>query len=170
MHTHSHRKIHINTHYCLGLLQCCCLPVQRSPQHPIFTADIQNNRNCFRAALRKASIDIPMHLYLFLTPSDTKECHFQNNFIAVMCHAITTASKAGKTTVLALIVPFCGRRREGEVLLKVFPTTLSWCNLRIPADLHNSSLVLMVMETLSGMLRTGSEKHWWSVMEHQTKQ
>lgn len=37
-------------------------------------------------------------------------------------------------------------------------TTLPWCNLRIPADVHNTSLALVAMETLSGKLQRQTER------------
>lgn len=122
---------------------------------------------CSYIALREAYTAILIHLSLFLTPSDTKGCHFQNNFLAVTCHA----TKAVKKAVLELIVQFCCRRREGEALW-IFLTTLPWGNLRNPADVHNTSLALVVaMETLSGKVQRQTEiKQCGDEVEQQTEQ
>lgn len=72
-----------------------------------------------------------------------------------------SATKAVEKTILALIVQFCGRRRDGEVLW-ISLTTLPWCNLRNAADVHNTCLALVAMETLSGKLERKGEVWWWS--------
>lgn len=111
-----------------------------SPKHPIFTGNIQNSRSSFCAGLMKHSGQLALtYPYIFSlsppTPSDTNNFHFQNNFHAVTCHKFTATTEAVKATILGLIVQFCGRWRG----IWIFPITLPWCNLRIPADVHNAS-------------------------------
>lgn len=163
---HTHTGKHINIHYFLRSV----FAWEDPPQHHIFTTTYRIAELylcCSYIALREACTAILIHLSLYLTPSDTKGCHFQNNFLAVTCHA----TKAVKKTVLELIVQFCCRRREGEALW-IFLTTLPWRNLRNPADVHNTSFALVVaMETLSGKVQRQTEiKQCGDEVEQQTEQ
>jgi len=60
--------------------------------------------------------------------------------------------------------------KEKRATVWFFLTTLPGCNLRIPADVHNTSLALVAMETLSGKLQRQTERKCADGVEQQTEQ
>lgn len=113
-----------------------------------------------------------MHLSLILTTSDTKESFSRPIFVAVSCHAFSVANQGSRDISVGTDCPIFVATEEREKCCESFLTTLLWRNVRIPADVHNTSLALAVaMGTLAGKLQRQTDREKCGVgVERQTEQ
>lgn len=99
--------IRTQTHITIeGYCDLFCLSGRDLVSNLIFTANVRST-----------------HLSLFLTPSDTKECHFPDRF-SLLLHAthLLSQTKAVGTTLSALIVQFSGQQKRGRSAVNLFST------------------------------------------------
>ena len=93
-------------------------------------------------------------------------------FVAVTCHAFTVANQGSRDNAFGTDCPIFGATEEREKCCESFLNTLPWRNVRIPADVPNTSLALVVAAgTLAGKLRRQTDREKCGVgVEQQTEQ